>query len=89
MRFKVGDLAKIVVAMRHENHGRIIQIRAVGPFRIGDVVTVDKHTMVIRWACDYASDERGWTCYDYQLQPINPPAEPVSLTRTKEEEISR
>jgi hypothetical protein len=87
LRFKVGDLAKIVVAMRPENHGKIIQIRAVGPFRPGDVVNVDGHIMMIRWACDYASDERGWTCLDYQLQPLNPRSEPSSLTRTTEEEI--
>lgn len=82
LRFKAGELAMLVVVVHPENHGRIIEIAAVGPFQIGDLICTETRYFRCTRDCDYATADRWATgVFDYQLRKIDPPAEPVSLTR--------
>lgn len=80
-RFKCGDLARFVVATHPDEQihlGRVVEItddRTSSGFRDGKFEVL----------CDYwfwdpiDKDETG--CRDFQLAPLDPPAEPSSLTR--------
>lgn len=92
MRFSVGDMARIVVAMKPENQGKIVGIFAAGPFNVGDrVMTPNGKHGTIKIAVDYLLDDavpgHFTGAMDWQLQPINPPEEPKSLTREKEMKV--
>lgn len=86
MRFKVGDLARIVVAMEPKNHGMIVEIVAVGPFSEGTTMLIDGLEWQAGADCDYFCKEPG-IARDYQLEPIYPREQPISLTRTCEEGV--
>jgi len=95
LRFKVGELAKVIAARFPRFQNEVVQIVAVGPFKIGDVVQVDLAGGVIRidYACDYVTDIREehdiprWISFhDWQLAKLDPPAEPESITRREEVE---
>lgn len=83
MRFKVGDLAKIVVSIYPERVGTITSIVAINPPKLVEIGTVE--IKKLDYQIDSDQDGTRRYCYDWQLQPFEPPAEPVSLTRTKEE----
>jgi hypothetical protein len=91
LRFKVGDMALVAVAMNPKNLGDVVQILAIGPYRIGDVV-IGPHggPVLLRTSADYFVDGRSicQTAFDWQLRKLDPPAEPASLTRTKECEVT-
>lgn len=92
LRFKVGDLARltrVVLPSNYHKIGKIVEIGAVGPFQFG------------QWFKErgewFRSTAPGLTHYsliggglvtDDQLSPIDPPAEPASLTRQRAEELT-
>ena len=78
LRFKTGDLARFVVARYVEgisDVGKVVEIAFVG--------CVSNHGNLMDYAC-YLDGKPWGSVYDWQLQPINPPAEPASLTRSEE-----
>lgn len=81
-RFKVGDLARYVVGVgiRDRMLGMIFEIVRVGPVN----GLLRGNNVIFDYVID--SDELMFPggCYDWQLQPLNPPAEPLSLTRQEE-----
>ena len=91
MRFKVGDVAIFAVAGSAETSRMIgeqceIKVAGVkkGAYYFGIPSSID---------CDYLiffSDGTGTLSMDWQLRKIDPPAEPVSITRTSDidEEIT-
>lgn len=87
MRFKKGDLARYVVPLGTRgiaSVGAVVEILAVGAR-----VCEDPYTgKVEKWGDYTITDPRGITafrvCADYQLAPLDPPAEPASLTRREE-----
>ncbi len=81
MRFKAGDLARVVVA-GPKNIGAIVEIALVGPFPVGKVIYLDGSHWRFKECADYVCTDHE-SVMDYQLAPINPPAEPASLTREK------
>lgn len=92
MRFEIGQLAKVVVAMNPQNHGKIVRIFAVGPFNVGDrVMTPNERLRTITIALDYLVDDAVpghlTGAMDWQLAPLDPPVEPKSLTREKETKV--
>lgn len=95
LRFKVGELALFVFATDPSGIGsemETVEIHAVGPFKTGDRITIYGRTLPIRGRGDYVIRYVGTTAgglvKDYQLRKIDPPAEPASLTRTKECEVA-
>lgn len=87
MRFKVGDLARFVVA-RHPDAvcPREVEVLKVGPLNEGDEYVFRGQPWISRgW--DYlvtSSNEEGFSgVMDWQLRPIDPPAEPKSLARSE------
>ena len=79
LRFKVGELALIAEALPH--------YRPVGPGSIGFIVEIGPvDDLGDRF--DYAVDcpESSWVLgfNDHQLRKIDPPAEPVEMTRAEE-----
>lgn len=89
LRFKVGELARIVVAMDPTNHGKVVEINAVGPFKAGHrLAWQGKHRMALV-DCDYfiAGEAGEWVARDWHLQKLDPSAEPESITRREEVEV--
>ena len=90
LRFKVGELAIIACAIHPENQGKVVEILAVGPYQIGDIVVHPSGAQVeILSNTDYFIDVElpNCTAKDYQLRKIDPPTEPASLTRESECEV--
>lgn len=89
MRFKEGDLARVVVSFTSSHIGNIVEIFSVGRFFSGQMVRQPGGDGFMIYDADYILNEI-WpdgnfsTCDDWQLQPIDPPAEPASLTRQSE-----
>ena len=81
LRFKVGDLVRVVVAC-----GPHSQLHLGGVVEITRLWQVDETGRPVDYAttCDCIPDQSGCALRDWQLQPINPPAEPASLTRSEE-----
>ena len=81
LRFKVGDLARVVVTS-----GPHSQLHLGGVVEIAEVnaANLDGETIDYATSCDCVKWSRGCGLYDWQLQPINPPTEPASLTRSGE-----
>lgn len=82
MRFKVGEMAIVAVDLSGNGcEGSVVEILEVGPFvsqyngKVYDYKTTSPHRHWI-YAC----------CWDIELRKIDPPAEPVSLTRQEEVE---
>ena len=80
LRFKVGDLARVAVITDADDAdviNKFVEIVAIGEFNpdVGRVFDYD---------ADYGDSEFLFTCMDYQLRKIDPPAEPASLTRTED-----
>jgi len=86
LRFKVGDLARVVVAMNPKNQGRIIEIGLCGPFFAGQFVKYGDRILKFYFNADYLHGDKEQVS-DWQLQPINPPAEPASMTRETDCEV--
>jgi hypothetical protein len=87
-RFKVGDLARYVVARSEPMTrfvGEIVEVVAVN-VREGDELLGGS----VHANADYAflgpGGERG-LAMDYQLAPIDPPPEPLDLRRVEECEV--
>lgn len=80
MRFKIGDLAKVAVSS-NGNFGKIVSVLEVdpGPYINRKTGIMDRRDY--RCECDGAERVH---FFDWQLQPINPPREPKSLTRPEE-----
>ena len=77
-RFKKGDLAKLVITIAGNFH-LINQICEI----IKDENVVKKDGTPRDYIIRYVNGEKKFA-YDFQLQPLNPPPEPSSLTRSKE-----
>lgn len=86
LRFKVGEMAIVAVAMNPVNQGKVVEIIAVGPFKAGHRVVVNGVRRRSLEDCDYFLDQSppGGLAHDYQLRKIDPPAEPESITRREE-----
>ena len=82
LRFKVGELARIVVAMDPTNHGKVVEINAVGPFKAGHRLAWQGNYRIALVDCDYfiAGEAGEWIALDWHLQKLNPPDEPVDMT---------
>lgn len=88
LRFKVGDVARFVVAIHPKSIpviGTIVEITSVGPFQPGQS-TNDGGVNGCPFQMDYvvSSPSGLGMAKDYQLQRIDPPAEPATLTRVEE-----
>lgn len=90
MRFRAGDLVKLVVARNElgiSNIGKIAEVIFVGPVgamgRWPDGLISGSGD---DYSIDYGDGE-SIGVRDWQLQPINPPEEPKSLTREKEKVV--
>jgi hypothetical protein len=82
LRFGVGELAIYAVPWDEEClpvAGHIFKVDEVGPLEDGDGVLVDY--MI-------SNEEHEGSCYDWQLRKIDPPAEPASLTRESDVEVT-
>lgn len=88
LRFKVGDLARFVVAIRPQSIpavGGIVEIIDVGPFAPGATLCDgSENGCPIQMDYFISSGGREGMANDIQLQPLDPPAEPASLTRVEE-----
>lgn len=95
LRFKVGDLAILAFATDPSgigSEGEVVEIYSAGPYQPGDRVPIRGVARRIGKACDYvirfSGTNDGGICHDYQLRKIDPPAEPESLTRENECEVT-
>ena len=91
LRFKVGDLARIAVTTKPQNLGKIVEIYAIGPWEFGDIAELpDGERIRINFRCDYFFAHSGpvggraWIDSDWRLQKLDPPTEPVEMTRAEE-----
>lgn len=87
-RFKIGDLAKLVVCKGVVPRGSIVEVAVVRPefgkiYGIGDRLH-KIHKPNMDYAVLYGADGNLYVVYDWQLAPLDPPAEPASLTRREE-----
>lgn len=75
-RFQIGDLAKVVVIVY--DHFQYLN-------QICEIIEVysEKDYYRIQFR-----DGKRFFAYDYQLQPLNPPSEPESFIRRKQNELS-
>lgn len=97
LRFSVGDLARIVVAVSPDTAqslGNVVEVVLVGPWPAGSAIQVPGDRLaLIYYPTDYLINTGGprpWMfCDDYILAPIDPPAEPESLTRDSSFEAIR
>jgi hypothetical protein len=91
LRFKVGELAVFYIP-RHpcgvSGIGRIVEVVEVGPIQQGQICQSTGKPLDVG-PRDYIVQMDGFrgSCDDYQLRKLDPPAEPVSLTRIASEEI--
>jgi hypothetical protein len=85
MRFQVGELARIVVEAEFpEVVGKTVEILEAGEIRTDSGRVFDYET-----SCpdgQTLNEDELWVAMDWQLQKINPPDEPISLTRSEEVE---
>lgn len=87
LRFKVGDLVRIVrMSNTHAFHliGRIGEIHLVGPFAAFEGFKIEGEWWGWDKPFDYVVDvgpSEYFIARDDDLAPIDPPAEPESLTR--------
>lgn len=86
LRFKVGDLVRVVVALPVDHpvvNGSVGTILEVGEFE-------DTRGLLFPYDIDFPEDhgsEFTTVCHDWQLAPVNPPVEPASLTRREDCEV--
>lgn len=95
MRFQVGEMARVVVALRPGNQGTVREIALVGPFKAGTIVDHPCGGRIqFENDTDYVFNEinedgRWRAAKDWQLAKLDPPAEPVALTRRKDRDHAR
>jgi len=84
LRFKVGDLVRLVVATLDDLP---VTNGCIGT--IAEIAIVEDHPdgWMYDYGVDFPEDEDLLCIDDWQLQPINPPAEPASLTRQTDCEV--
>lgn len=80
LRFKVGELARLMVTAYTPLVGEIVEIESVGPFPKDYLFPDGSHS---GYDADYTVICRGVSCtaVDHLLAKIDPPSEPTSLTR--------
>lgn len=91
LRFKVGELA-IFVCPSHStgigHEGTTVRVAEVGPYRTGQyvqcvgVIASYNFDYVIDWPSGHIGFVRDW-----QLQKLDPPAEPKTMTVVEEMEV--
>lgn len=97
MRFKVGEMAKMVVARDSLQQAYVQQecvVERIGPFPVGTFMRHPSNPLAYGTtllACDYIvlfADKAAGLVMDWQLQKLNPPDEPEAMRRdeTIEEE---
>ena len=82
LRFKVGELALFAVARTGDGQhwvGEVVQVIAVG--------ALTRSLAIVDYGVESPDGETGG-CYDWQLRKLDPPAEPLSLTRQQPEELT-
>ncbi|WP_426269177.1 hypothetical protein ACN9MB_13200 [Dyella kyungheensis] len=92
LRFREGDLARLVVARTSHSIqylGQVMTVFAVGPFKDGhEFPSLPGHKRgIARADGDYGlllDRDTGFMAYDWKLAKVDPPAEPESLTRREE-----
>lgn len=94
MRFCEGELAKFVVASTTIGLlyvGNVVEIAAVGPYKKGCRITFKGKDFITKNNTDYLcvmlDHVNPITVHDWQLQKLDPPVEPASMTRKEELEV--
>lgn len=92
LRFKTGDLARFVVPYVDEAIplvGTVVEIVSVGPFAPGES-TRDGLFNGTDVVMDYIirNTEGSGLAKDWQLAPLEPPAEPNAITRPEDIEVA-
>lgn len=94
MRFEVGEPAIFAVAASADQMndvGKQGTVEMIGPFHVGQLVTFKGNLRQVVFAGDYIlmfDDVKGVIAKDWQLRKIDPPAEPESLKRTEDLEVT-
>lgn len=94
MRFSAGEKAIYAVsttASAMHVVGEIVEVVAVGPFSKDEIVIICGKMSRMTIACDYVLDVgesyRFLLAMDWQLRKIDPPVDPIMITRNEQEEI--